>query len=193
MGTSKYDVLYIGPSRAQRRFRYMGDETHAEVVLSRTELERSFNSGYDFRAFYEFNISAGTTQVIKVVSTIDTVVRILAVELDAGSLSFELVNGGTEGGTFNGNITVWRSNTMTTCPERDIGVTFTTNGTHTGGTVVDKFSLAATNQTGPAYLSEDLPIGFAPGTFYLRLVNGGNQSATGIFRARWEERPNGSG
>lgn len=193
MATSKYDVLFVGPSIAQRRFRYMGDESHAEVVLSRDELSRAFESGYDFRAFYEFNIAGNATRVIKVVSAYNTVVRVLSIELDTGAISFELVQGGTEGGTFNGEITIYRANTMNTCPERTIGVTMTTNGTHTGGTIIDKYNVATTQQKGPTYLSEDLPIGFAPATFYLRLVNTGNQSATGIFRARWEERPNGSG
>jgi len=38
-------------------------------------------------------------------------------------------------------------------------------------------------------VSEELPLGFAAGTFYIRLINTDGATATGFFRARWEERP----
>lgn len=30
---------------------------------------------------------------------------------------------------------------------------------------------------------------FEPGTYYIRLINNDGATATGIFRARWEEQP----
>jgi hypothetical protein len=190
MGTSKDDVLWVGPSRAQRRFKYMGDETHAEVVLARDAESRAFESGYSYFVVYEFSIAQGATRVLKVVSEVNTVVRLLSVDLKTVTLDFTLEVGGTEGGTFNTPITIRSANKQTTVPTRAAGVTFTTGGTHTGGTVIDKYFAAATKDF-PGAINDDLPVGFAPGTFYIHLTNTGNQTATGVFRARWEVRPNG--
>jgi hypothetical protein len=191
MGTSKDDVLWVGPSRAQRRFKYMGDETHAEVVLARDAESRAFHSGYSFFVAYEFSIASPGTQVLKVVSETNTIVRLLSVDLKTVTLDFTLEVGGTEGGTFDTPITVRASNTQTTVPTRNPEVTFTTGGTHTSGTVIDKYFAAATKDF-PGSITDDLPIGFAPGTFYIHLTNTGNQTATGVFRARWEVTQNGN-
>jgi len=45
------------------------------------------------------------------------------------------------------------------------------------------------NKAVSAGASEDLPQGFAAGTFYIRLTNTDGATASGIFRAIWEERP----
>jgi hypothetical protein len=65
-------------------------------------------------------------------------------------------------------------------------------GTHTGGTVVDlliSISGANQNKSVSSGASEEYPQGFPAGTFYIRLINTDGATATGIFRARWEERP----
>jgi hypothetical protein len=191
MGTSKDDVLWVGPSRAQRRFKYMGDESHAEVVLALTGETRAFESGYSFFVAHEFSIPSAATRVIKIVSTVNTVVRLLQVDLQTVTLTLSLEVGGTEGGTFDQPITVRTTNQQSTVPTRSAGVTMNYGGTHTGGTVIDKYFASAEKGSEQA-ISDDLPIGFAAGTFYIHLTNTGNQTATGVFRARWEVRPNGN-
>jgi hypothetical protein len=45
------------------------------------------------------------------------------------------------------------------------------------------------NKSVASSASENLPQGFPAGTFYIRLINTDGATASGIFRARWEERP----
>jgi hypothetical protein len=70
-------------------------------------------------------------------------------------------------------------------------ITMNRGGTHTGGTVVDLLIAIAGEKLQKAtsiQVSENLPLGFAEGTFYIKLENTDGATATGIFRARWEER-----
>jgi hypothetical protein len=70
-------------------------------------------------------------------------------------------------------------------------VTMNRGGTHTGGTVVDLLFADAgsnANKAVAAGASEESPQGFSAGTFYIKLINTDGNTATGIFRARWEER-----
>lgn len=189
MSTSSTDVLIHGPSNVQQRWRYMNDESHSPVVVCYTPIERAFNSGYDFRAFYEFTVLDNTEQVIKVVSTANAVVYSLQVELETQSVNLELYSGGTPGGSFSTSIAVLQSNQQNTVPPRTTTITMTTGGTHTGGTLVEKYHVDSSKHTAVTTATDDQPLGFAPGTFYIKVVNVGNGTATGIFRTRWEERP----
>lgn len=152
----------------------------------------AFFSGREARTFYEFSIATGASQVIKVVSLTDTIVQTFSVELDLASLRLELVVGGTEGGTFNTPLPIFKTNTMTTASNYVPQVTMNRGGTHTGGTVVDLLTAISGSNANKAISSsatEALPQGFAAGTFYIRLINTDGATANGIFRARWEERP----
>jgi hypothetical protein len=40
-----------------------------------------------------------------------------------------------------------------------------------------------------ATASQENPVGFPVGTYYIRITNTDGATASGIFRARWEERP----
>ena len=154
--------------------------------------QTGFFAGREARTFYEFSIPNGQSQVIKVVSPSDTIVQTFSLELDLASLRLELVVGGTEGGTFNTPLPIFKTNTMTTASDYTPQVTMNRGGTHTGGTVVDlltAISGANANKAVSQTATEALPQGFAAGTFYIRLINTDGAPATGIFRARWEERP----
>jgi len=86
---------------------------------------------------------------------------------------------------------IFKTNTMTTASDYTPQVTMNRGGTHTGGTVVDlltAISGANANKAVSQTATENLPQGFAAGTFYIRLINTDGATATGIFRARWEER-----
>jgi hypothetical protein len=151
-----------------------------------------FFAGREARTFYQFSIPNGQSQVIKVVSLTDTIVQNLILELDLASLRLELVVGGTEGGTFATPLPIFKTNTMSTASNYVPQVTMNRGGTHTGGTVVDvltAISGANENKSVSQTATENLPQGFAAGTFYIRLVNTDGATAIGIFRARWEERP----
>lgn len=188
----------------------MGDGTHAERIEAyppkkfltdgdgayarmRVDVgQTGFFAGREVRTFYEFSIPTGTTQVIKVVSPVNTVVQIFGVELDIAAIRVELRVGGTEGGTFNTALPIFKTNTMTTQSGYTPQVTMAIGGTHTGGTLADLLTAIAGDKLQKATavtVSENLPLGFAAGTFYIKLINTDGATATGIFRARWEERP----
>ena len=164
-----------------------GDYARMRVDVGQT----GFFAGREARTFYEFSIATGARQVIKVVSPVDTIVQNFGVELDLAAIRLELVVGGTEGGTFNAPLPIFKTNTMSTASTYTPQVTMNLGGTHTGGTVVDLLTAVSgpnPNKSVASSTSENLPQGFSAGTFYIRLINTDGATATGIFRARWEER-----
>ena len=165
-----------------------GDYSRLKVDVGQT----GFFAGREARTFYEFNIASGASQVIKVVAPTNTIVQTLSLELELAEMRLELVIGGTESGTFATPLPIFKTNTMTTASSYMPQVTMNRGGTHTGGTVVDlltAISGANANKAISSSATEALPQGFAAGTFYIRLINTDGNTATGIFRARWEERP----
>jgi len=204
------DILYKGAQNADMKLIDMGDTTFANRVEAHPPLklmtddngdysrmrvdvgQTGFFAGREARTFYEFSIANGATQVIKVVAPTDTIVQQLSIDLYLSEIRLELLIGGTEGGTFATPLPIFKTNTMSTASNYVPQVTMNRGGTHTGGTVVDLIqTLTDTNpnKATPAGASEDSPQGFAAGTFYIRLINTDGATATGIFRARWEERP----
>jgi hypothetical protein len=165
-----------------------GDYARLRVDVGQT----GFFAGREVFTFHEFSIASGASQVIKVVAPIDTIVQRFSVELDLAEIRVELVVGGTEGGTFNTPISTFRTNTMSTASNYTPQVTMAYGGTHTGGTVVDLLTAISgdnANKAVEASASENYPVAFPAGTYYIRLINTDGATASGIFRARWEERP----
>lgn len=204
------DRLIKGPFDEDMRLVDMGDgtfaqrfEAHPPVKLMTNENDEyarlrvdvgqtGFFAGREARTFYEFSIASGASQVIKVVSATDTIVQSFSVETFLAEIRTELVVGGTEGGAFDTALPIFKTNTMSISSDYTPQVTMNRGGTHTGGTVVDlliSISGANKNKSVSSGASEDLPQGFAAGTFYIRLTNTDGATASGIFRARWEERP----
>lgn len=154
--------------------------------------QTGFFAGREFRTFYEFSIASGAQIVIKVTAPVNTIVQTFGAELDLAELRVELRYGGTESGTFETPLPLFKTNTMSTASSYVGQVQFLTGGTHTGGTVVDLLTLisgANRNKASAASASENLPQGFSSGTYYIHLINTDGATATGIFRAQWEERP----
>ena len=186
------DGTYAERVEAYPPVKLMSDNDGDHARLRVENGQTGFFSGREARTFYEFSIASGATQVIKVVSPVDTIVQVFALELDLASMRLELVTGGTEGGTFGTALPIFPTNTMSTAEVYTPQVTMNQGGTHTGGTVVDvltAISGANPNKSVSSSASEAQPQGFAAGTFYIRLTNTDGATATGIFRARWEERP----
>jgi hypothetical protein len=204
------DRIFKGPFDEDMRLVDMGDgtfaqrfEAHPPVKLMTNDNDEyarlrvdvgqtGFFAGREARTFYEFSIASEATQVIKVVAPTDTVLQSFGVETFLAEIRTELVVGGTEGGTFNTALPILKTNTMSTASDYTPQVTMNRGGTHTGGTVVDLlFSVSGdnANKAVSAGASEDSPQGFSAGTFYIRLTNTDGATASGIFRARWEERP----
>lgn len=204
------DIKYRAYDKVDKRLIDMGDGTFAERVEAYPPLkmltddngeyarlrvdvgQTGFFAGREARTFYQFEIASGATQVIKVVSVTDTILQSFGVELDLAEIRVELVVGGTEGGTFSTALPILKTNTMSTASDYTPQVTMNRGGTHTGGTVVDLLVAISGNNPNKSVsqsTSENLPQGFPAGTYYIRLTNTDGNTAKGIFRARWEERP----
>ena len=155
--------------------------------------QTGFFAGREFRAFYDFNIADGGSFILRAETSVNVILYDFTVDLELGDLEIELVGGGTQGGTFTTNVPILKTNNMTDISDYQTNVLMTGNGTHTGGTIFDKFRIFVGDnlaKTGSKTASEQYPIGFAPGVYYIRLKNlVNNKQAKGIFRARWEERP----
>lgn len=150
---------------------------------------------YEARQFYtfkEFDIPNNSSETIKVVSQSDTIVQQFGASLLIGGLRIELVVGGTEESGFTGQLPALQANTTSFAPNRSATVSFENGGDHSGGEVLDLLLLDVGDERGnrqptTSNVTEDLPLGFSAGTFYIRLTNTGNEDCRGVFRARWEE------
>jgi hypothetical protein len=98
------DILYKGAQNADMKLIDMGDTTFANRVEAHPPLklmtdengdyarirvdsgQTGFFVGKEARTFYEFSIASGATQVIKVVSPVDTILQTFGVELDLAEL-----------------------------------------------------------------------------------------------------------
>lgn len=167
-----------------------GDGPYARVRVDVGQT--GFFAGREAYTFYEFSIATGASMAIKVVTPVNTIVQRFLAELDLAAIRVELVVGGTEGGAFATPIPVFKTNSMTTQSGYTPQVTMTTGGTHTGGTVVDVLTAVSGDKiqkSSAITASEEQPVAFPAGTYYIRIINTDGATATGIFRARWEERP----
>ena len=154
--------------------------------------QTGFFAGREFRVLEELSIASGATQVLKIVSPIDSILYAFGVELTLSQLRVELVAGGTESGTFNGAITPLKTNQMTTASSYASQVTFATGGSHTGGTVIDAFDIVSGSNVNKAIVQqvdENQPLGFSAGTYYIRMHNTDGATANGFLKLRYEERP----
>jgi hypothetical protein len=153
----------------------------------------AFYQGRQYFTFNEFSIAQGAAGVYKVVITEDVIMRDFFVVLDVSVARVEIVAGGTEGGSFATPLPISSTNNMLRTPVRASTSVMSYGGTHTGGTVLDLFLLNSgnnLNQAIGAQGGEQFPVGFPPGTYYVRITNTGNATATGLFKARWTENPN---
>lgn len=165
--------------------------------------QTSFWEGREFRTFLELNIVAAATLVIKAVVPLDIVLFGLSAEIEIGALRIATAVGGTEGGSFSNTLPIFGANNMTnpTNHRKTYGVganafytpqvVLTSGGTLTGGTTLDVLKLKTqgnsqqASSVGSASTDER---GVAPNTYYFVINNPSNDTVTGVFKARWEER-----
>lgn len=157
--------------------------------------QTGFFAGREFRTFKELiSVAAGAEYVIKAVVPINIILFGLELTIDDGQFRVGTYAGGTEGGTFSETLPRFSTNTMTEKPQPPYSpqVVLTAGGTHTGGTELDVIRLKTVGATGQAIsvgnvISDER--GVIAGTYYFRLLNFGSGTTTGVFKARWEERP----
>lgn len=156
--------------------------------------QTGFFAGREFRTFKEWATPTTATYVIRATVPINIILFELGIHLDAGTARIETVVGGTPGGTFLEVLPIFPTNTMSERPLPIYSgqVVLEAGGTLTGGTVLDVLrAKTSDNSNFSASVGEGTGAerGVAANTYYYRITLA---SATGVFAARWEERPNGS-
>ena len=185
-----------------------GDGTHAERVEAyppaklmtdgdgayarmRVDVgQTGFFAGREFMAFHEYSIPSGQSVAIRAISTVDIFLMKFGIDNWSGDTRLELVSGGTVTSPFVNDISVLRTN-QTTGPDYSYTthVDMDNGGVVTGGTLLDVLQANSGNKAAAVGSGSDDPIGMPSGTYYMRLIAIGNGTSTGVFKARWEERP----
>lgn len=162
--------------------------------------QTSFWEGREFRTFKELNIGVGGGYVVKSVVPTNIILNALSTTLDSGWLRLATVVGGAEGGAFAESLPIFGANNMSGGANHRndySGTTFvntvalTAGGTPTLGTELDvlRVKCAGNSQQGSSVGVDNFDQrGIAPGTYYFRLTNLGNDVITGTFKARYEIR-----
>lgn len=168
----------------------IGPNSRVRVDVAQT----GFFAGREFRTFKEWDVAATETYVIKAVVPINIILFELGVNLEQGSVRIETLVGGTEGGTFAEELPIFPTNTMTEKPQPpyENQVLLTAGGTLTGGTLLDPLRAKTdgnTNRSSSVGTDSGAERGVGANTYYFRVTL---TNAIGVFKARWEERPNGS-
>lgn len=152
--------------------------------------QTSFFEKREYRTFKEWATPTTELYVIKAVVPVNIILFELNASIEAGTIRIETVAGGTPGGTFGETLPAFAANTMTEAPPAvPAQVVLTAGGTHTGGTVLDVLrGKAADNSNFAASVgsSTGAERGVGPASFHFRITLA---AATGVFKARWEERP----
>ena len=167
-----------------------GDGSYARLRVDVGQT--GFFAGREFRVLREINILSGATEVLKIVSPINSILYAFGADLTLSQLRVELVAGGTESGSFSNVITPMKTNQMSTASNYVHQVTFATGGDHTGGLVIDAFDIVSGSNTNKAIVQqvdENQPLGFSAGTYYIRMHNTDGATAKGFLKLRYEERP----
>jgi len=157
--------------------------------------QTGFFEGREFRTFFEWGSETTGTYLIKAVVPINIILFSLGVNLEAGSVRIETLAGGTPSGeeTFPDTLPIFPTNTMLEKPQPayspQVVLTGGSSATLTGGVLLDVLRAKTSNVSNFASSvgsqSSD-ERGVIAGTYHFQITLA---NATGIFRARWEERP----
>lgn len=166
-----------------------GDGPYARLRVD--VAQTGFFAGREFRTFRRLSIPAAGSLVVRAVVPVDVILFSLALEMTDGWVDIETVVGGTPSGVWAETLPIFRRNNMAVAPVVVPQVVLTAGGTHTGGTILDAMAARSSGATAQASsvgngITDER--GIAPGTYYFRLTNPGSGTATGVWRAWWEER-----
>lgn len=154
--------------------------------------QTGFFAGREFRSLIALNIASGATQTIKILSPINFILYGFSVELILSQLKVELIEAATPSGTWTSLPAPLATNTMTSASGYVGQVTLSTGGTITGGLIYDAVDVITGSNINKAIVQqadEDVPLGFHPNTYYIKMQNTDGAAALGYLKLRWEERP----
>lgn len=161
------------------------------------QAQTGFFEGREFRTFYEFSIASGASVTLKFSCQVDFILFAQSLAVDAGSIRLSAITGATESTPFNTARPVIGKNRMASRRQYHGGyyasqAAIASGGAITGGTVVEVVRVVAAGATaqqstvgGQTADERGLP----SGSYYLRLENISNGTATGVYSLFWEERP----
>lgn len=155
--------------------------------------QTSFHDGREFRTFYEFSIAAGASVYVQANVAVDTILYDVSCVVDAGGIRLRTYAGSTGVGTFATPLPILPKNTMSirSTPTYSSQNTLLTGGTGvTGGAVIDVVRVVASGATAQqssvgSKAFDQRGVGVA--TYYWRLENFSNNTATGVFSGWWAE------
>lgn len=167
-----------------------GQNARVRVDMAQT----GFFAGREFRTFREWTTATTATFVIRAVVPINIILFDLRLNCEEGSARLETLVGGTAGGTFSETLPIFNRNNMSERPTPlyTQQVVLTAGGTLTGGTLLDVLRVKTSGNSNFASsvgATNGDERGIAANTYYFRLTLTG---FIGVFKAWWEERPNGS-
>jgi len=165
-----------------------------------------FFAGREFRTFYEFSLAANEIKYFKVSSPIDFILDGLGIQIDVGDVALEAYASDvtvTNPSSFSVALPVIGANRMLARPKDESGNYYAAQlalktsqaspaASFTGGTKLDIIStktVGNSNQSSTQDAAVAGERGLPAGDIYLKLTNRTNAVASGIMRARWEERP----
>lgn len=149
--------------------------------------QTAFFSGREFRTVQKLIIPSAGQVAIRATVPVDIILYETSILTDGATVEMELRAGGSADGPWI-PMPVIRKNRMSVTPVIANQVTLDYDGSHTGGTVLDILRVPAGNKLSNAG-SVSSERGANAGIYYYVISNVGNQTATVIFSAMWEERP----
>lgn len=173
-------------------FNLLTNEDTENPRLRVENAQASFFGGREFRLVKDITILSGQQITYRFVSTVDFVVERLDFDLTLSQIRAEFRDDGTPSGDFNTPVQFFNCNQMSTAPDYTSGMTITTGGNHIGGNVYEISVLksgANVNQATTKAITNNTPVGFAAGTYYLHIQNTDGATSDGVLHIRWEERP----
>ena len=157
--------------------------------------QTSFFTGRQFRIVKELSLVSGASYTLKFDRTVDCVIMVVDLAIDAGSVRMDVYRNSTPAGSWSENLTPIPINDMIArpTPYYTSNATLTAGGTISGGTLRDTIRVVTASAT--AQQSTVGGSGFgergvaANTTGYYKFTNFGTGTATGVFHIAWEERP----
>lgn len=158
--------------------------------------QTGFFLGQQGRVHKELSIPAGQSITFKFSTAVNTIIMANQLALDSGSVRMRIYTDGTPSGAFTETLTPILQNRMTSRP---LDVYALQNTMQSGAVTISGavpedtvrvVAASATAQQSSVGGSQDDVRGI-PGNFvvYYELTNIGNNTANGVWRYIWEERP----
>lgn len=178
---------FDGPSTLPRAL-FTGTGSDPRPRLRVDQAQTSFYENREFRAYHEFNVSAGQSIWLRWVFPTDVLIHGRDITLTGGQLRYALYsNTGTPAGTWTPK-TMIRVNNLATAPVYVGSATLAYGGTLSGATELDcMVAVVGTGGNGSTATVGISEGGLAAGTYYVEIRSVGAQACTGVYRVNYEE------